>query len=468
LYGKDVFYPTEFMHGLFDGGMGAALDDFWNQMKKHPLFAGGFLWSFHDEGVVRVDRGGIIDVSGNAAPDGILGPHREKEASFYTVKELWSPVIIHTSNIPEQFDGRISIENAYLYSNLENLRFSWKWVAFAKAADPSTTPIVICKGETKPPALLPGEMGWLQLPACNDAKAEGLILTVLDSMGKEIITRSWPLKTATALAEKSIVTNNISTAEIKEDAARIVVTMDNITYSFDKRTGFLGKVWNGKKEFELSGGPALAGVSLDIDTFHHFRENDCYIVEAIYKGAEGYRSRWCFEKGRLPKLSYQYAVKSPVAFHGITFNLPEENIQGMKWLGRGPYRVWKNRTRGQQLGVWEKAYNNTITGESWLYPEFKGWHAELYWARIQLKDAAFTVYNGEDKIFLQMLQPARPAGARNEYTSPPFPDAGIGFMHGISPIGTKFQSADRLGPQGALNTALNYSPFKGSLWFDFR
>ena len=48
----------------------------------------------------------------------------------------------------------------------------------------------------------------------------------------------------------------------------------------------------------------------------------------------------------------------------------------MKWMGRGPYRVWKNRIPGTNYGVWHKEYNNTITGESFenlVYPEFKGY-----------------------------------------------------------------------------------------------
>eukprot|EP01035_Chromulina_nebulosa_P052281 gene52281-71291_t len=56
LYNKEVFFPTEFMHGLYDGGHGAGLDDFWNAMIKHPHAAGGFLWSFADEGIVRMDK----------------------------------------------------------------------------------------------------------------------------------------------------------------------------------------------------------------------------------------------------------------------------------------------------------------------------------------------------------------------------------------------------------------------------
>ena len=140
----------------------------------------------------------------------------------------------------------------------------------------------------------------------------------------------------------------------------------------------------------------------------------------------------------------------------------------MKWLGRGPYRVWKNRLKGTSLGVWQKNYNNTITGESWDYPEFKGWHSELYWVKLQNKESDFTIYTDQRNIFLYMLKPERAKNAPNENTVPPFPAEGnIGFMHAISPIGTKFQPAEVMGPQSRKNVSLN-SPVRGSLWFDFR
>lgn len=72
--GKEIFFPTEFLHGLNDGGHGAGLDDQWNFMLSKPLSAGAFLWVFADEGVERRDKNDSIDVQGNAAPDGILGP----------------------------------------------------------------------------------------------------------------------------------------------------------------------------------------------------------------------------------------------------------------------------------------------------------------------------------------------------------------------------------------------------------
>src|SRR5690554_1476374 len=82
--GNKVFFPTEFMHGLYDGGHGAGLDDFWKLMQDNPLSAGGFLWDFADQGVVRSDRNGEIDTDGNHAADGIVGPFREKRSEEHT------------------------------------------------------------------------------------------------------------------------------------------------------------------------------------------------------------------------------------------------------------------------------------------------------------------------------------------------------------------------------------------------
>ena len=65
-----------------------------------------------------------------------------------------------------------------------------------------------------------------------------------------------------------------------------------------------------------------------------------------------------------------------------------------------------------------------------------------------------------------MLQPARQAGIKNNNTLPAFPGNTIGFLNGISAIGTKFQEAKVMGPQSQLN-AVPAAPIKGTLYFDF-
>ena len=473
LYDPDILMPTEFMHGLYDGGHGAGLDDFWDLMLKHPHCSGGFLWSFADEGVMRTDKNGIIDTYKNCGPDGILGPHHEKEASFYTIKEIWSPVRIVKTNLPLSFDGKLEVENHYSFTDLSQCTFDWQLVSFPKPTDKSLQAHINQAGKPSAVAIAAGEKGYirLNLPE-NWTQSEALYLTATDPDGKEIFTWSWAIPTAKEMPTVVFLSSpstKATTVETVEKATSLVLKLDNITYIFDKTTGFLTKVMNGKTDISLSNGPSLAGVNLTLKSFKHHETARGYEVDVNYEGEGGFlKVHWLFVPNKPVELIYEYSQKGEADFMGITFDFPEAQITGMKWLGRGPYRVWKNRLKGMKYGVWHKDYNDAITGEDFQYPEFKGFHSDVKWVVIETKEGAFTVYADDNKsTFLQMLQPKNPVGANNDNTSPAFPKGNIGFLNGISPIGTKFQNANLLGPQSQKNMMLNYTPIQGKLLFDF-
>ncbi|MEO6720504.1 MAG: glycoside hydrolase family 2 TIM barrel-domain containing protein, partial [Ferruginibacter sp.] len=465
--GKDIFFPTEFMHGLFDGGHGAALDDFWNELMKHPNAAGGFLWSLHDEGIMRKDKHDSIDVAGNQAPDGIVGPHREKEGSFYTIKEIWSPVYIEIKKLPVDFDGKLPVTNRYLYTNLAECWFEWKLLRFPTAKGGTKNDPVIAKGTAPRIPVAPGQIGMLDLDLKqNFGNAEALYVTAYSADNKEIFTWSWPVISPLKIAEKAQPIKTNAPITTKDRGDNFELTNDGITYYFSKTTGFLDSVRNNKTIISFSNGPALAGVSLTVKSFKNYQQEGQYIIEPVYQEDDQFAVKWIFEKGKLPQLNYKYTISGKHDYAGITFNYPEEKITGMKWLGRGPYHVWKNRLKGLLWGVWQKKYNNTTTGESWIYPEFKGWHADMYWATVQNKQSDFTIYTKEENVFFQMLAPSKPRAAKNDNTSPAFPGNTIGFFSSISAIGTKFQPADVMGPESQKNEAMK-APFTGSLLFDF-
>ncbi|MEO6522425.1 MAG: glycoside hydrolase family 2 TIM barrel-domain containing protein [Mucilaginibacter sp.] len=469
MYGKEVFFPTEFMHGNYDGGGGTALDDFWSLMLEHPYFAGGFLWSFSDEGVDRTDKGGHMDTANDSAPDGLVGPHREKEGSFYTVKEIWSPVFIEQKTIPPNFDGRLLIENRYCFTDLDKCTFSWKLVTFP-GPDDSKTLSKTKTGIADRIKLSPGEKGFLNLNLpTNLQQSDALYLTATDPHGKEIFTWSWALTTPDVIGKRTInISANTMMAEATVQDQMLIVKADGIRYEFDKTTGCLAGVTNHGKTISLSSGPVLADVSLKLKSFDHHVQGDQLLVKASYNGDKGWLNvTWIFTPGKPVNLKYQYSQKGEANFMGITFNYPEDKITGIKWLGRGPYHIWKNRLKGQQFGIWHKDYNNTITGETWQYPEFKGYHSQLYWVVVENKESPFTVYTDDENMYLQMLKPQYSKYAR-ESLKAPFPDGDIGFLNAISPMGTRFQQAALLGPQSQKNIQINYTPISGSLWFDFR
>jgi hypothetical protein len=466
---KDVILlHTEMIHGLYDGGHGASLEDYWNLMKKNPHHAGGFLWVLADEGVLRRDLKDSMDTDGNHAPDGIVGPHGEKEGSYYTIKEIWSPVQIKKPVLNRTFTGKLEVENTYLYANLSACKFSWQLVRYPFANESKMANTVLSSGKVSQ-GLAPGKTGTIQLvlPA-NWYDADALKFTAVDYYGHELYTWTWPIKTPADIVKMNVISAKaVTLITDKEEGSTYSITSGNVTYRFDTGTGYLSTVTKNNKQISFGNGPALAGVKQTLKSFKHQQNNDkSFVVEAAYTGDAILDVKWTFIPGMPAKLEYSYTQNAPANFYGITFNVDESKITGMRWLGDGPYRTWKNRLKGVSTNVWQKKYNNTITGETFVVPEFKGYHANMYWATVQAGESSFTVYTDKAGLFLQMLQPARPHTTFIPHVNPPFPEGNLGFLDAIAPIGNKFRPASTMGPQSQKNEPQT-GVVSGQLWFNF-
>jgi hypothetical protein len=153
-------------------------------------------------------------------------------------------------------------------------------------------------------------------------------------------------------------------------------------------------------------------------------------------------------------------------FFGISFDYPEANVKGMRWLGNGPYRVWKNRLMGGTLNVWENEYNNSITGAGpWKYPEFKGYYGNVRWVQLATTEGPITAILNQDDLFLQMLTPQYPERKLAGRTIAQFPAASISFLHTIHGMGSKFITAENSGPQSKKTVAAG--DYQGSISFFF-
>ena len=82
-----------------------------------------------DEAVARSDKGGILDSDGPNGPDGIVGPRREKEGSFYTVREVWAPIQFKNMFITPSFKGEFAVSNTYLFTNLKECSMRYRLYA---------------------------------------------------------------------------------------------------------------------------------------------------------------------------------------------------------------------------------------------------------------------------------------------------------------------------------------------------
>jgi hypothetical protein len=473
-HGSEVFFPTEFLHGLYDGGHGAGLDDYWKLMRTNNLGAGGFLWVFGDEGLVRLDQDGRIDTHGSNAPDGIVGPYREKEGSFYAIREIWSPIYIERKQLGQGFEGVLEVENRYLYTDLDQCSMEWQLVQYPAPESGHTQPEVVAHKKIKIPSTAPGRMASIDLGLPrNFRQYDGLQVRCIDPHGGEVYMYSWPLRSPAGMTGRLLIKHNEGPVEVSETDEVLELSASGITFAFSKRDGILMHVQNYGKHISFGGGPLLATGNATFTGLQHQRVEQGHLVELQYEG-DVKHARFVVHPDGLLSLEYAYLPQQGYYdFIGLNFSYPEDMVKGVKWLGRGPYRVWKNRMNGAGFGIWDKAYNNTVTGESgWVYPEFKGYHAQLYWMTLDNVEHPFTIYCTSPDVFMRLFTPAEPEGAYNDNTDGAFPEGDISFMHAISPIGTKFKEAAQLGPQGGQNIIQYHRRHSMSytcdLVFDFR
>jgi len=474
VFGNDPFMATELLHGMYDGGHGAGLEAYWRSYEASPLLAGGFLWVFSDEAVLRTDKEGTVyDSDGNNAPDGILGPFREKEGSFYTVKEIWSPVQVDPVTINRKWNGRLFLKNKFIYTDLKDCVFTWKAI---KTEIGSSSEIVTGSGIAPSPKAKPGETAMVEVQYGSAFQnADIFQFSAINHEGFELYTWSWPILQADEIARQIIPENTGGEVLVLENDNNIIASAGNIEIRIAKKDGTIQLVKNNEGEVSFSGGPVPVGVETEIAgaKWETNKEGNFQFTTTYTRYPK--KVVWTLHKNGLLELNAQaidHGLKG-VDFVGLSFNYPEEKCKGITWMGQGPYRVWKNRTKGHNVGVWQKDYNNTVTGESFnelIYPEFKGYHGKLYWAKLETTESDFTIISETPNLYFQLFTPQVPKNNRPG-TSAPFPEGDLSFLYEIPGIGTKFKKADALGPKSQKGVYRGHKGDQGypiKLWFDFR
>lgn len=468
LAGPDIYMPTEFLHCQDDGGGGAALYDFWELHWQSKKSGGGFLWALVDEGIVRTDFNGRIDVNGVNAPDGVVGPYREKEGSFYAIREIFSPVKFLQATLPSGFSGQLQVENRYHFTNLDQVRFHWQLVNYTKPFSGQSGLTIIQKGQAASASIAPTQPGTisLHLPA-NWTNHDALVIIAMDAGGKEIHRRTWPIRTPQQLLG-TIINATADSVQLVETDSTLALRSAGIALTFNKKNGQLASVANaGSNALSFRNGPLLVGGQAGFQSITHSSSGSNKTIEVTWSGDLQY-TRWTMQPGGWVSLDYAYQLQGRYPFAGISFSYPENFVLGAKWLGKGPCRVWKNRLQGVHYNVWENMYNNTQTGSyPWNFPEFKGYFADVTWMEMNTVEGKFLVATPDTGLYVRLFNFYGLSGVTPH---PALPAGDISFLDAIPPIGTKLAlnidaNTSKLGPNSEY-TKFD-GPVKRRLWFYF-
>jgi hypothetical protein len=476
--GPAIYFPTEYLHGIYDGGLGSGFHDFWSVMSKSPRLGGAFFWVFSDDGVVRVDKGGIIDNTGDQGPDGIMGPRHEKEGSYYTIKEIWSPVEIQapSAGLAPGFKGSIGVENHYDFTDLGQCKFVWEYVSFPGPKDGKAGHTVLASGELPVPSVPPHGRGMLNLDLPQSSEAKAVYFIARNPAGQTLWTWTWPV---TSVLEENVNRGGIAPTS-KESDGQLIVTAGSLELRFDKTSGFLAGVTSRGKTLSVGNGPRFIAYTHDsqgrgarpttyrdvagtntLASLTTETQANRLMVKANYSGTFK-QATWQILRDGQVKLSYTYDYTGPADLLGVTFDYPETSMKGITWFGMGPYHVWQNRLQGTKLDVWQNAYNDTVPSVIYTNaPEFKGFFRDWRWATFDTTEGKFTVATGQPESYLGVYTPKDgPVGPLLA-----LPQTGLSVLDVIPAMRTKFLAQERMGPQSAQKQVSG--EHKGEVSFDF-
>ncbi len=465
--GPDIFMPTEFLHALYDGGAGAGLKDYWDVMRSGPHPAGGFIWAWMDEGIERTDQDGRIDNQGALAPDGIVSPYREKEGSYFAVKEIWSPVQVRDLRL----DGaslRMQIENRYDFIALNDCRFRWRVVRLPRAANWRQSEMQIATGEVAGPALTPGKTSeWsIEIDSASLDQATHVYLTAIDQHEREVWTWS------AAVGDREVLTNFEQGPEASSArGADTSIKVGKFELTFNPATGELQRLLHDGIEQSFGGPKSVAYRRVDaqfvptndapsrlkqIETFEG--QSDGIVARIAYEGLLR-EVIWRVTDDALV-LDYELAPNGTFDLLGIAFDVPEKTVRAKRWLGNGPYHVWQNRLEGGTVGIHQNELNDPIPGQTYQYPEFKGYFSEWRWFAMQTTFGNIVAENASEIPYVGVFAPH---GGEKPLLQ--VPDTGWSFLHVIPAMASKFKAPPDLGPQSQPAT-LN-TPIRGRVKFTF-
>jgi hypothetical protein len=482
-----VYFPTEMLHGLYDGGAGAGLDEYWNAILSSKAGAGGFLWAFLDEDVKRVDKGGILDSAGNQAPDGIVGPYREREGSFYTVKQLWSPIIVTP---PDGTSHSFTVTNRYSFINADQCTFEWEAIAFRQPNDTASGSVVLASRTDHGRSLAPGALaswdGWgPPAPAAGrSAMPDATRLRIKDATGRVIQTYVWSANDLAHQLDQVDQTAGGAKPDATESGDTLTATAGDLSLQISKTTGLLVSASRQGKSFSLVNGPRVVAMGAKVTSRARTQQgaspppptppafasdskltsltrktdgNDL-VISADFDGPMKSLTYRLKPNGWL-SIDYVYALSGEQEYFGIGFDYPEANVKGMRFLGNGPAPVYQNRLAGGTLDVWNRPYNNTMVGdpddlkpgEHFDYPVFKGFYAGVRWLQLNTSEGPITAMvdqRSDSPIYVQIFTPKTPPSNLLGQTGVPFPHAGVSFLHAIPAVGSKFVGPRSSGPMG--------------------
>ena len=407
----------EYAHAM--GNSLGGFKEYWDLIRKYPVYQGGFIWDYADQALAHRDPQGRLtyryggDYNDRDASDstfcnnGVVAADRSWHPGAYEVK--YQQRNIHTSPVDIR-RGVVAVYNENFFAGLSEYRLTWSLLSDGR---PVTTGVVEYLDVD------PQTSRFVQLGYCAydvDAMDGEVLLDLSYSLKK----RSGILDAGYEVAHEQITIRGYDPASgfTRPETCGIVVTDDRTVRgeNFEARFGDEGFL----SGYRLRGTELLTG-PLKPNFYRSPTDNDC----GTYRGEKTRHSwfawrtitlqlqRFSLEKtggnaqaaaeylipetGALVTLGYtiypdgtimvsetmtadrqRTDIKNMMRF-GMTMTMPAA-FDRIGFYGAGPYENYRDRKSGARVGLYRQKVADQL--HSYIRPQESGTHSDLRWWRI--------------------------------------------------------------------------------------
>ena len=361
------YLSGEYAHAYgLDGGL---FESYWDDfMWRDPSYAGGAVWMFQDQGILRsakdisnaarsaatwpeADR--VWDSHGVDGTDGIVYSDRTPQTDYYELRKVYAPVRLGDANMGFSPGGvcrcRLPVENRFDMLFLdEGVSGFWRLYYDGK---------FVAGGELRLPHLPPHGEGFVGLefaaPAgrCSVAHVEFAFKSRGD--GRQVYERAYPLSVDVgSFWETRPLRLDLdeSTCRVRLSDERGAVVLDSeILAAVDSRPMVA-------KDLTMAN---LSPWPDDLVAATRVRVVDSDSSRTVVKAAwssgtnelEGVVTFSASESGIDVAYELRYPHARVLVETGLGFCMPQ-NCRGVEWVGDGPYEAYPRASMLSEFGIW--------------------------------------------------------------------------------------------------------------------
>ncbi|MYN06782.1 glycoside hydrolase family 2 TIM barrel-domain containing protein [Pseudoduganella aquatica] len=241
---------TEYAHAL-----GLATDRIqvqWDIIQANPVFAGGAIWHFHDQGLLRassrpvdtgkptqtawLDQYHHYDTHGLDGADGLTYADRTPQVDFWQMRKVYAPVQFAERSAavrPGAQEIALTVENRYDFRALRGVKLLWALQRNGKSIQQGSQALsAAARGQQT--VRIP-----VSVPAGTDGDVLALHARAVDEQGLQINERTVRLDLAGARSGWTASLPSQGEPEVNESADGVTVALPQWTLSVQRASGEL-------------------------------------------------------------------------------------------------------------------------------------------------------------------------------------------------------------------------------------